>query len=303
MTTTFEEKKGAPRATRGRRVLLWSVAVILMCSAIVYQRRTGPTYPKRGSYELAGESYRYRLVRSEWSTTDARVALPAPADAGVSATLRYKRYPTDDPYTSVPFEAEGDELAAYLPRQPAAGKLAYYVELTTPEGTRTIPEDAATDPILIRYRDPVPSYVLWPHVIFMFFSVLIGMRAGLSALFEPQGMRKWTWIALIGMTIGGMILGPIVQKFAFGAYWTGFPFGGDLTDNKMLIMWVSWLLAAATIGLKPRSNERTGRIVVLIAAIVMTVVYLIPHSMRGSELDYSRVEQGVNPRDAVGTGE
>ena len=301
--TTILEKKEAPRATRGRRVLLWAIAVILMCSAIVYQRRTGPTYPKRGTFELAGESYRYRLIRSEWSTTDARVALPSPAGGDVSATLHYKRYPTDDPYTSVPFQEEGDELAAYLPNQPAAGKLAYYVDLNTTEGTITIPEDATSDPILIRFRDPVPGFVLWPHVVFMFFSVLIGMRAGLSALFEPQGMRRWTWIALIGMTIGGMILGPIVQKFAFGAYWTGFPFGGDLTDNKMLIMWLAWLLAAATIGLKPRSNERSGRIIVIIAAIVMMIVYLIPHSMRGSELDYSQVEQGVDPRDAVGTGE
>ena len=45
--------------------------------------------------------------------------------------------------------------------------------------------------------------------------------------------------------IGGMILGPIVQKYAFGEYWTGFPYGGDFTDNKMLIMWLAWAIAMA----------------------------------------------------------
>ena len=93
---------------------------------------------------------------------------------------------------------------------------------------------------MIRFKDDVPGGILWPHVVMMFFSVLIGMRAGLGALLAPYGMRTWAWIALAGMTLGGMVLGPIVQKYAFGDYWTGFPFGGDWTDNKMLVMWLSW---------------------------------------------------------------
>lgn len=292
----------APRASRGRRVLLWVAAVLIMFAAIVYQRRTGPTYPLRGSYEVAGSQYRYRLIRSEETTTDARVALPVP-EQELEGTLFYRRYGMDDPYHPIPFEREGDEIAAYLPRQPAAGKLAYYVVLNTGGQEITIPDAAADDPVIIRFKDPVPGYVLWPHVFLMFFSVLIGMRAGLAALFEPTGMRKWTWIALIGMTLGGMVMGPFVQKFAFGAYWTGFPFGGDLTDNKMLVMWLVWVFAAATIGLKPKPKEKAGRIVVLLAAIIMTGAYLIPHSMRGSQLDYSKVEQGVDPADAIGTGD
>ncbi len=40
-----------------------------------------------------------------------------------------------------------------------------------------------------------------------------------------------------------MILGPIVQKYAFGELWTGIPFGWDLTDNKTLIAFLFWILA------------------------------------------------------------
>ena len=43
-------------------------------------------------------------------------------------------------------------------------------------------------------------------------------------------------------------------------------------------------------------------VVVVAATVVMMAVYLIPHSMRGSELDYSAVEQGVDPADAIRTG-
>ncbi|MEO1450503.1 MAG: hypothetical protein AAFV07_13315, partial [Bacteroidota bacterium] len=103
-------------------------------------------------------------------------------------------------------------------------------------------------------------------------------------------------------TIGGMILGPIVQKYAFGEYWTGFPFGGDFTDNKMLFMWLAWALALAVIGFKPKKKENVSRTAVLTAAVVMTVVYLIPHSMGGSTLDYDQVDKGIDPKEAITTG-
>ena len=79
--------------------------------------------------------------------------------------------------------------------------------------------------------------------------------------------------------------------------------GGDLTDNKLLILWVLWVVAVLVVGFKPKKKEGPARFVVAVCAIVaMTVVYLIPHSMRGSELDYSKLEGVENPKDAIGTG-
>ncbi|MEM9596619.1 MAG: hypothetical protein AAGD06_20290 [Acidobacteriota bacterium] len=285
--------------------LLWMLAVLLMFTAVIYQRRTGPTYPKRGEVEAAGAVHKYKLIRSEETIRDARVVLPDLGD-GASARLHWKRYKTDDPFTEAALARETEEgvteLAAYLPAQPAAGKLEYYLEVDTPAGESRIPV-AGEDNIIIRFKDPVPTPLLVAHVTFMFFSVLIGMRTGLGAIFAPSNIRPLAWITLTGMTVGGMILGPFVQKYAFGEYWTGFPWGYDLTDNKMLIMWVAWLFACSTVGLRPKKKELPGRLVVTVAAAVMTVVYLIPHSMRGSELDYSKVDQGIAPSEAIGTGD
>ena len=68
-------------------------------------------------------------------------------------------------------------------------------------------------------------------------------------------------------------------------------------------MWVAWLLACSTVGLRVRRKEGVGRAVILTAAVVMTAVYLIPHSFRGSELNYAAVQAGANPSDAIGTGQ
>ncbi|HEX7554899.1 MAG TPA: hypothetical protein VF378_15190, partial [Geothrix sp.] len=78
--------------------------------------------------------------------------------------------------------------------------------------------------------------------------------------------------------------------------------GFDLTDNKTLLMWLAWVVAALIAGPLPHRDETWPRLAVLVATIAMAVVYLIPHSLRGSQLDYSKVKTGADARDAVVTG-
>ncbi|MEM7233101.1 MAG: hypothetical protein AAF517_13045, partial [Planctomycetota bacterium] len=274
----------SPKGSKLLGAFLWLLAFVLMASAAIYQRATGPTYPKKGAVEVAGQSYDYELIRSQETRHGALVVLPDPG-AETEAILHWRRYPLQEPFTMVPLtrdeedivealpasEREGAraELAearedlghglvvAPLPVQPAAGKLEYFLEVTANGHSQRIPaveEGAEAENIVIRYKDPVPDSILIPHIFFMFFSLMIVLRTALSALVQPRTMRRYAWTALVGMTVGGMVLGPIVQKYAFGAYWTGFPWGYDLTDNKMLIMWVAWIFACSTIGFKPKAK-------------------------------------------------
>ena len=283
-----------------RTTLLWVLAVLLMAATVIYQRRTGPTYPLRGKAVVAGRELSYRLIRSEETVREARVALP---DPGVPGTLVWRRFPTREPWTRQAMVRETKdvtiELAGRLPIQPPAGKVEYTVELGEGAGTVRLP---AGEPIVVRYKGPVALAVLLPHVSMMFLAVLIGLRTGLGALVGSSAPRRLLWLTLGCMTLGGLILGPFVQKAAFGHYWTGFPWGYDLTDNKTLLMWLVWALAALVAGPRPRRNETWSRAAVLAATLAMAVVYLIPHSMRGSQLDYSKVKSGTDAREAVTTG-
>ena len=91
-----------------------------------------------------------------------------------------------------------------------------------------------------------------------------------------------------GLTIARMIMGPIVQKFAFGAYWTGFPFGMDLTDNKTLIVLIFWIIAFVMLRKRP-----TARVWTILASLMTLIIFMIPHSMHGSELDYTKVDSHI----------
>ena len=252
----------------------------------------------------------YRLIRAAWTDEQARIEVPSVpgVDGGV---VSWRRYPTEEAWSEEPLVLDGENWIARLPIQPAAGKLEYSIDLSVEGSQVRLPEVERGNAIL-RYRDPVPLGVLIPHIFFMFFAVLIAWRAGLGALIHPYGMRRLAWWALGLFTVGGMILGPVVQKYAFGAYWTGIPFGWDLTDNKTLVMWLAWLVAALVLERVARRNpqdaavsDRSGggvRGLILAASVVTVFVYLIPHSVQGSELDYEAIDQGVPAEEAIGIG-
>jgi hypothetical protein len=66
-------------------------------------------------------------------------------------------------------------------------------------------------------------------------------------------------------------------------------------------MWIVWV-AACGLFLTRRSTQPQRRLAVVLATAVMLAVYLIPHSMRGSELDYGELDRGVPAEEAVGQG-
>jgi hypothetical protein len=267
-------------------------ALLVIVAAAVWQRVTGPTHPKRGRSVLAGRMVSWRLPRSGATGEPLLVVVPAPD--GVVGALHYRRFPLTEPFQEIPMTREGDALAGRLPSQPPAGKLEYFVTLQGRSRTVRIPEGES---VVMRFKGEVPLGALVPHVTLMFFSMLVGVRAALAALFGRPEARRYAWVTVVGITLGGLVLGPIVQKAAFGSYWTGWPFGSDLTDNKTAAMWLAWVAAVVVPRHRRDPTDRIARLAPLAAALVMIAVYLLPHSLRGSQLDY-----GNAPADGAATG-
>jgi hypothetical protein len=271
---------------------LWVTALILTVAAAGWQRRTGPSYPVRIAIPLADSALAVTLPRSSPTTSAPRITVPVRAGAGV---LRWRRYPTDEPFAALPLRPDADHLVAGLPIQPPAGKVEYFLELETAAGTLRAP--ATT--VILRFHGPVPAPVLVAHIAVMFLALLTGVRAALAAALATGEERALTLVTLAGLTLGGLVLGPITQAYAFGAWWTGVPFGWDLTDNKTLVMWIGWAMAAVVAARRPRALRGA----VIAAAILMLAVYVIPHSVRGSQLDYTRLPKATDVRQpARGTG-
>ncbi|MFW6131620.1 MAG: hypothetical protein ACOC5F_03380 [Candidatus Aminicenantaceae bacterium] len=266
-----------------KKIVFWIVAFLITLSAAVYQRFTGPTHPIQGEVRFDSHKIQYTLPRSHETTKDCTIEIDI-KDLSLSGRIKYRHFKLDEPWIKKRMTRKQNVLEAVLPKQPAAGKLEYKIILSSEKKEISL---AGDDPVIIRFKDPVPDCILIPHVIIMFFAMLFSTRAGIEALNPKSNPRKYALWTAAFLFVGGMILGPLVQKFAFGQLWTGFPFGTDLTDNKTLIAMLGWL-AAVIAGRK----GKPARGWVLGASILLLVIYLIPHSLFGSELDYTKLPQG-----------
>lgn len=266
------------------KTAIWLLAVVVTVASAAWQRLSGPTHPARGEVEVGAQSVRYQIPRSGVTGREIEVSIDAPGD--IAGTVTWRRFPTQEPWSEVPMEREGDRLTVRLPTQPAAGKIEYRVRLQADGSEATLPPA----PAVARYRGDVPAYVLIPHILAMFLGMLCSNAAGISAAAGAGGAARQGRWALGLMALGGLLLGPLVQKYAFDAWWTGFPFGTDLTDNKTAIALAAWIVA-----LWAARGDRRARAAIVAAALVTLVVFAIPHSLFGSELRWDEPPAAARP--------
>ncbi len=258
-----------------KTVLFTIIAIAITLGAIIYQRSTGPTYPKKVSLEIADKPYSFKLTRSHGGTTDCPLEFDIPENE-ITGTVTFRKFPTHDEWTTTAMVRDGNKLIGYLPNQPPAGKLEYKIEFQLNDNSYPLHESNAT---VIRFKGDVPALALVPHVLLMFIAMLLSNLVGVMALFKHGNYRRVAWITFILFGLGGMVLGPVVQWYAFGEFWAGIPFAWDLTDNKTLVAFLFWIVAVAM----NRKEARPAYIV--LASVVMLIIYSIPHSMYGSQLD------------------
>ncbi len=299
---------------------MWFITIILTGAFLVWQKISGPTYEVKVKHEMVGGvEIDGELLRTHSINGDMPVVLSAgeagKGNPGLRVTAIWRRYPTDDPWERTILEYADGEFRATLPRQPMAGKIEYEVEVQSdpelrdpaygpaPGGveTRYFPPEKH-GPAVARFKGDVPGLVLVFHVTFMILGMLFSTAAGIEALTRGGQLLLLSRISFFCLLVGGLILGPIVQKFAFDAFWTGWPLGQDWTDNKLAAGALVWLVAmilacrqrssvTAQPGQKARTTYGAGaRVVAVVAMLTILVIYSIPHSIHGSTFDYDTGE-------------
>jgi hypothetical protein len=275
-------------------VFLWAAAGLITLSAAAWQWWTGPSRPKQGEAVISGETVPYRFLRSGISGEPLRVAITAPPE--LAGTLRWRRHPGEKPFGGITMLRDDEELFGLLPTQPPAGRLEYSLVLAGPSGLTRIPEEG---PVVMRFRGRVPSALFIPHIGIVFLSMLVGVRAGLGALWARPETFFLSRVTLAGITVGGMILGPIVQKFAFDAFWRGWPLGDDPTSNKTLVLWLAWVVAVLAVVATRDKTDRFARTLVVAATLATIVAAFVPHRLRGGQPDAPKPNAGQTVSDAT----
>lgn len=272
---------GGSLADRGRRdqagsVALWIAAFLIVLAVAAWQRWADTTHPKQGEVVVSGQTVTYRLLRSGPSGEPLRVTIAAPEE--VSGNLRWRPYPGEEAVESLTMLRDGEQLVGFLPSKPPGGRLEYSLVLAGPSGLTRIPADGT---VVLQLQGPVPRLVLVPYVAILLLSMVVGVRAALGAAWALPDAGRLSMLTLAGLTVGGMILGPLVHKLALGAFWTGWPFGSDWGANSTVVMWLVWVVAVLAVRGAQDVTDRFARTTVVGAALVMIVVSLVPRGLLG----------------------
>ena len=253
-----------------RTILFWIIAFLITIASAVYQRVTGPSYPKSGSTNFGGKNIEYKLERSHLSSSNYVIELKT-GDPSIRGTLKWRRnYKEREKFNEVEMTGT-DVLSAELPAQAPMEKVQYYIDLHKGTDEAVMLTDK---PVIIRFKGDVPVWVLIPHILAMFAAMMFSTRSGLEIFNNKPNLlflSQWTIIILL---IGGFVLGFLMNYFAFGMVWGGIPVGNDITDNKTLIAFAGWLVAYYLI-----RREVHPKLFAALAALLMIMVYSIPHSL------------------------
>ncbi|MDR1724827.1 MAG: hypothetical protein LBR28_00330 [Bacteroidales bacterium] len=250
-----------------RRIFFWLLAIVLTLAASVYQRRTGPTVPATATLKMEKGDCVFKFPRSV-STEDLYLEIRSSSDFNLAnGFLHWRSYNSHEIFRSIPlWEETGNWLFADLPPRHALDKIEYYVTIND----TTLFKD---EPLVVRYKDPVPSLWLMIHIVLMFLSMLFAAYGFIVCFTKNGKVYRYLTLTLWTLFLGGIVFGAIIQKYAFGVFWTGFPFGNDVTDNKTLLALIILLLAVLF------RNKSYFRYISMFVFAVMFAVYCIPHSV------------------------
>lgn len=251
--------------------LFWILAIIITLASAIWQRLTGPTYPMAGTVALQnGHDISYSLEQTHAGQDDALVSILT-QDSSIAGTLMWRSYRSSDEWQVSPMRYEEGMLVGILPARAPMEKIEYQVSITADDASTIIPQGG---PAMMRFKDSVPLWVIVPHVLVMFAAMLLATRTGLEVFAAQPSLRKLVNWTVASLFVGGFVMGPLATHYAFDLWWTGWPVGNDITDNKTLIAFIVWVLAWAA-----SQRAKNPKPWVFAAALVMLIVFLIPHSI------------------------
>lgn len=285
------------------------VAIVLTLGLLYIARTTSEGRPEYLEHTENGFHFEFTTVPKapEDSLATIPVTISGPIEEGLSVVLRHYRaeYGEAAPQATNQYDTRPlvliDSVAnlyrAQLRTASRGHRHYYWFEIRdNTGGLRAKFAGEGNQPFLLKHVGHVPTWVLAPHIVFMFATVFCIMLATVFAVRlvfgnqEVRPMAKLLLWALVFVFLGGYPFGWAMNYYAFGTVWEGVPFGTDATDNKtqLLFVYLIFMVLASRGSLKhgltqenlypPRALGFLG----LVTLGLMLSIYLIPHSIQFS---------------------
>jgi hypothetical protein len=184
----------------------------------------------------------------------------------------------------VPNQGRGSEFSYRFQLEDAAGRVLARIPV---EESKDKPKQ-----LWFRFEGPRSTILLIAHIACMFVSFLLMVFVLLTAFEDVKNkavrirLGKQTLWATIILFLGTFPIGIWLEYQVYATYWTGIPFGHDITDSKALIIFIYWfvmlyLLKGSALSGDPRKDvigATATRWVAVVGVVLSLALYLVPHS-------------------------
>ena len=283
------------------------VAVVLTAALLYIARNTSRGRPEFVTHTENGYTFEMMTVPKglEHGMETIRLKITGDMEPGVKPVFRQSKFGQDattpiHKYNSVPLLVEDSATGEYYTEFSTLARgdrFYYYFEIRDATGgLRASFTSDDGEPFVFKFIGEVPTYIIGPHIFFMFATVFCVVMVFLHSFKLLSGdtdvhpLAFFIFLAMLVSFFGCYPFGFGMNYYAFDVVWEGVPFGTDATDNKTQLLFAYLLfLTLATVG-SLRKGE-PGRHLYTPKALgwfgvgafgLMLAIYLIPHSIQFS---------------------
>jgi hypothetical protein len=214
-----------------------------------------------------------------------------PAGSHITAFIFYRVNGRSYQYTEMS-PLDGGRYFGAVPPFYRGDKMEYYIEARTASDMVTrVPAKEKRESFAVTVKGRPNTYILVAHIVFVFAGLFFFIFSGYLSYRALQHRRSLLYIpriAFLGTAaffMAAVPLGMLVAYQTYGKPWTGFPVGGDLTDNKSLAILIYWAICAVlyrgSLWRKDPSQDLLPMITLpyvhLAGAAVTVILFLLPH--------------------------
>jgi len=248
-----------------QKVLFLLIAAALTIIATFVQQFSSSDRPFNRDVKINGTSYSFSLPVLHEGNEECLIEINLP-DSSVRGNLVYKLLNSSEEWKSTNLIRMNDKLVNVLPIQNANIKISYYIELISQGKTYFI---SKSKPIIVRFQETVPKYILFPQVMIMFLALIIACFSGLLSIFNADSFKKYANLTFYLFSVG-VFLSLLIHIIAFRHLLLQLMPYNDLSFYKNLIIFFIWF------GLFKINKKYDYRYFTLTATVFTLILYCMP---------------------------
>lgn len=187
-------------------------------------------------------------------------------DTSIKAHIFYKRLNIDENWQKISCIRMGENLESVLPFHKPNIKIQYYVELLKEGKSYFV---AKNNPVIMRFQDLAPKYLVFPYVIVMFVALVLVCFSGILAILKSDSYKKFVAFTF-SLLIAGTLLSLIIHLVTFKHLFVQISVYNDLSFYKNLLIMMFWLLLFYI------NRKYSVRSATFVVATITLLLYCLP---------------------------